>query len=93
MNQERQTSDAATWGCLGAGMISLGAFTIYLFEGVGGTDYEIEYLAAASIVGGVVILLLLVTHLRSGQHKFRLPRLSPFIAFGALAIIFFVLFF
>lgn len=93
MNQGRQPSEAATWGCLSAGMVSLGTLTIYVFEGVGGTDYEIKYLAAATIAGGVAILLLLVTHSLSDQQKFRLPRLNPFIAFAALAIIFFVLFF
>ena len=73
-----QHNPAAIWGWLGAGMIWLCAFSIYVYEGVGGTDSEVEYMSAAVMVGGAGILLMLLIHLRSDHQKFRLPRLSPF---------------
>ena len=77
-------SDAATWGCLGTGMIVLGAFSIYIFELVGGTDYEVEYMSAASAVSSAAILILLVLQSRG---KVGMPRLNPVIAAAALAVV------
>jgi Flp pilus assembly protein protease CpaA len=93
MSETRQGSDDATWGCLGAGMILLGVASIYIFEIAGGTDYAVEYMAAGSVIGGVAILALLLLRSRSDQQKVRLPRLSPILAFAALAAIFYVLLF
>ena len=93
MSETRQGSDTATWGCLGAGMLLLGAVSIYIFEGVGGTDYEVEYMAAASSAGGVVILALLLLRSRSDRPKVRLPRLNPVVAFAVLAVVFYFLYF
>ena len=93
MSNEQHNPGAAIWGWLGAGMISLGAFSLYVYEGVGGTDSEVAYMSAASIVGGAGILLMLLIHSRSDHQKFRLPRLSLFVALAALLIIFVVLFF
>jgi hypothetical protein len=74
-------------------MILLGAFSIYVFEIAGGTDYQVEYMAAASVIGGAAILVLAVLHSRRDPPKVRLPRLSPVLAFGALAIITYLLLF
>lgn len=93
VSEKRHIADVASWGCLGAGMILLGAFTVYLFEIVGGTDYEIKYMAAASIAGGVGILIMLAIHFWSDRRRLRLPRLNPLIVFAALAVIFVLLFF
>ncbi len=60
MSEQRQLSYARTWGCLGWGMLMFGIFFIVLFEGVGGTEYTLEYTAAALIVGGLGILLVLI---------------------------------
>ena len=56
---EPQVSDTRTWGCLAVGMILFGAFFIDLFEGVGGTEYELKYTAEALIVAGAGILIVL----------------------------------
>ncbi|MCL6698367.1 hypothetical protein LZ496_06170 [Sphingomonas sp. NSE70-1] len=56
---EQQVSDTRTWGCLAVGMILFGAFFIDLFEGVGGTEYELKYTAEALIVAGAGILIVL----------------------------------
>jgi len=40
-------------------MILFGAFFISMFEGVGGTQYELKHTAEALIVGGAGILLVL----------------------------------
>ena len=57
MSEQRQVPDSRIWGCLGFGMITFGALFIALFEGVGGTQYDLEYTAVALIVAGVGVLL------------------------------------
>lgn len=59
MSEPRQVSDVPTWGCLAAGMILSGAFFVILFDGVGGTEYELKYTAEGLVVAGVGILLVL----------------------------------
>ena len=93
MSENRKRSDAAAWGCLGAGMTLLGAFSIYVFKIAGGTDYDVEYMATASAIGGVAILVLLMFQSSIGHAKLHLPRLSPYVAVAVLILLFFVLLF
>ena len=93
MSEGRQVPDLAAWGCLGAGMILLGAFCLYVFEIAAGTDYEMEYMAAASVAGGAAILVMLALHSHTDRKRFRLPRLSPLVTLAALAILFVLLLF
>jgi hypothetical protein len=41
-NPKHQVSNARTWGCLAVGVILSGAFFVILFEGIGGTEYELK---------------------------------------------------
>jgi hypothetical protein len=56
---QRRFTKARPWGCLAVGTILFGAFFIVLFEGVGGTEYELKYTAEALIAGGAGILIFL----------------------------------
>jgi len=81
------------WARLGAALAFLGGFTLFLFNGVGGTDYEVAYLAAATLGAGLLLIGFLCLRAKSKPAAFPLPRLHPWIAFAILATLAFFLLF
>lgn len=74
-------------------MLLLGGFTLHLFDLVGGTDREVQYLAYGSVLGAALIAILLALQVRDGNRRKYLPRMHPAVALFGLAFLFYLLMF
>ena len=61
MSDGSSESLKGTWGCLASVMIAAGLFFTFVQEGVGSTEYELNYASVGLALAGVAILIALKT--------------------------------